>query len=185
MGLPAKYVKGFTFGTLVIEQKYYLKYLMDELTKTGSVRFEQRRVNSLEELLAPSVSSSSDAAGIATTGNYDAVINCTGLGAFGVVDDKEMYPIRGQVLRVKAPWMKSVWGFGSSYIIPNVDTVVLGGTTQKGNWNANVSIEDTKCILEGVCAVFPSLRDAPIVSHLFGSIFRLSSTMTRFLVTMN
>ena len=29
----------------------------------------------------------------------------------------------------RAPWIKDVWFFGSSYVIPNVDSVVLGGTT--------------------------------------------------------
>ena len=26
-----------------------------------------------------------------------------------------------------APWIKDVWFFGTSYLIPNVDCVVLGG----------------------------------------------------------
>lgn len=54
--------------------------------------------------------------------------------------------------------------FGSSYIIPNVDTVVLGGTAQKGNWDTTVSQEDTKTILDNIAAVFPSIRSAPLVS---------------------
>ncbi len=59
--------------------------------------------------------------------------------------------------------MKSVWFFGSSYIIPNVDTVVLGGTAQKGDWNTNVELSDTETILTNIAAVFPAIRDAPIV----------------------
>lgn len=38
---------------------------------------------------------------------YDYVINCTGLGAREFVPDKNMYAIKGQVLRVKAPWIKN------------------------------------------------------------------------------
>lgn len=62
--------------------------------------------------------------------------------------------------------MKNVWFFGSSYIIPNVDTVVLGGTAQKGDWNTNVDLKDTERILNDICEVFPALRTAPIVSYL-------------------
>lgn len=63
----------------------------------------------------------------------------------------------------RAPWVKNVWFFGKSYIIPNVDSVVVGGTAQKGNWDLNVSREDTKNIMDGACELFPSLRDAPMV----------------------
>ena len=60
--------------------------------------------------------------------------------------------------------MKAVWFFGTSYIIPNVDTVVLGGTAQKGDWNLNVDLRDTEAILDNIARVFPAIRDAPIVS---------------------
>jgi glycine/D-amino acid oxidase-like deaminating enzyme len=63
----------------------------------------------------------------------------------------------------RAPWMKSIWMFGSSYIIPNVDNVVVGGTTQKDNWSTAVSIEDTNTILSRVSELFPAVAQAPIV----------------------
>jgi D-amino-acid oxidase len=65
--------------------------------------------------------------------------------------------------------MKSVWLFGSSYIIPNTDNVVLGGTAQKGDWNRVNSLEDTKQIMEKITQVFPALETAPIVSELKSS----------------
>lgn len=60
--------------------------------------------------------------------------------------------------------MKTVWFFGSSYIIPNSDNVVLGGTAQRGDWNTTVSIADTERILGNIGELFPSLAKAPIVS---------------------
>jgi glycine/D-amino acid oxidase-like deaminating enzyme len=55
----------------------------------------------------------------------DAILVCAGLGArsLGGVEDKDMYPIRGQTVLIRAPWVK----FGStqsningtwSYIMP-------------------------------------------------------------------
>lgn len=85
MGLPSKYVKGYKFGTFVIEQKYYMRYLTRKLNENG-VHFIQRRVNNLEEV---------------TSQGFDLVVNCSGLGASVVAGDDSMYPIRGQVLRVK------------------------------------------------------------------------------------
>jgi glycine/D-amino acid oxidase-like deaminating enzyme len=151
MGLPKKYVKGYSFGSYVADQKYYLQFLMKKLTKLG-VRFVQRKVESLSDLY----------------GQYDCVINCSGLGAFNTINDTDMYPIRGQVLRVKAPWMKGVWFFGNNYVIPNTDNVVLGGTQQKGNWDTRVDIKDTEMILNRVGEMFPALSRAPIVSSIFG-----------------
>jgi len=154
MSLPKRFVKGFTFGTLVIDQKYYMRYMTNELYKMG-IKFEQKKVNNLEELYNK---------------NYDAIINCTGLGSYTLINDTSMYPIRGQVMRVKAPWMNNIWFFGSPtrYIIPNVDTVVLGGTAQKNNWDTSSSREDINNILDDIYEVFPSMQDAPIESTWAG-----------------
>lgn len=60
--------------------------------------------------------------------------------------------------------MKNVWFFGSSYIIPNVDTVVLGGTAQKHNYDTSVSLSDSQRILSDIATLFPALAAAPVVS---------------------
>lgn len=47
---------------------------------------------------------------------------------------------RGQVVRVKAPWVKHYYNNnGQFYVIPNLETVVLGGTTQKGSWDTSIN----------------------------------------------
>lgn len=54
-----------------------------------------------------------------------AVFVCLGLGAYslGGLEDKNMYPIRGQTVLLKAPWVKFGRGFATldalcAYIIP-------------------------------------------------------------------
>ena len=37
---------------------------------------------------------------------YGMVVNCSGLGAAKLFKDPEMYPVRGHVIRVRAPWIK-------------------------------------------------------------------------------
>ena len=63
----------------------------------------------------------------------------------------------------RAPWLKSVWAFGSAYIIPNVDTVVIGGTADMGCWSTELSDRDSEKILAEVAEVFPSVRLADVV----------------------
>lgn len=67
--------------------------------------------------------------------DIDVLINCTGLGAryLGGVQDKAMYPTRGQTVVIKANHIKRTMTFigdhGITYIIPRSDgTVILGGT---------------------------------------------------------
>jgi len=46
------------------------------------------------------------------------------------------------VIRVRAPWVKNYMNNnGQFYIIPNFETVVLGGTTQKGNYDTTINPE--------------------------------------------
>ena len=50
---------------------------------------------------------------------FDLVINCTGMGAQKLCHDSNMSPVRGQVIRVKAPWQKfCVFADNDTYVIP-------------------------------------------------------------------
>lgn len=61
--------------------------------------------------------------------------------------------------------MNNVWLWEKSYIIPNIDTVVLGGTTGRGDWSTLPSEEDTQRILHDACELFPAFKEAELVSH--------------------
>lgn len=71
----------------------------------------------------------------------DAVIVCVGLGAksLGGVEDHDVYPVRGQTVILRAPWIrfgvtfedKDAW----TYIIPRKSgDVVVGGTLGVNDW---------------------------------------------------
>lgn len=68
-------------------------------------RIERKRVESFEQLAS-----------------FDLVINCSGIGAQKLVkDDTDLKAIRGQVMRVKAPWILDVLlddSDNGNYIIP-------------------------------------------------------------------
>lgn len=125
---------------------------MRQLRNDGVI-FESRKINSLSELYIEGA---------------DIILNCAGLGAREIVSDESVYPIRGQVLRVSAPWMTCNWNFGSYYIIPNGESVILGGTAQKNDWNTEISSIDSEDILKGVSDLFPALRKSPIIKHWAG-----------------
>jgi D-amino-acid oxidase len=133
---------------------------MTENLKQSGVTFEKKNISHVREQL--------DEKGERGERKYDIIINCSGLGAHTTENDSSMFPIRGQVLRVKAPWIKSSCTFGSSYVIPNVNSLVVGGTGQINDWNTAVSSSDSKKIIEGVCKIFPSLRHAEVLETNVG-----------------
>ncbi|CAH0723493.1 unnamed protein product, partial [Brenthis ino] len=101
---------------------------------------------------------------------YDVVFNCTGLGAKFLCNDHDLVPMRGQVIKVKAPWLKmAYYGDYDTYIIPGLDGVAtLGGVRQYDSYNRNVCKYDAAAILERCCDLLPALKKSEIVAHRVG-----------------
>jgi len=94
---------------------------------------------------------------------YQVVVNCSGIGARKLVGDNSVSPLRGQVMRVSAPWLRKVVlddKDDGNYVIPNLNSVVVGGTHQDGDWDRTPRVEDRDFILAGGTAIEPSLRGA-------------------------
>ncbi|KPJ04380.1 PREDICTED: D-aspartate oxidase [Papilio xuthus] len=103
-------------------------------------------------------------------GKYDLVFNCTGLGAKLLCNDYNLVPIRGQVIKVKAPWLKTaIYGDYDTYIIPGFDGIAtLGGVRQYDSYNMKICKYDSAAILERCCEMLPALKKAEIVAHKVG-----------------
>eukprot|EP00058_Branchiostoma_floridae_P025556 XP_002611046.1 hypothetical protein BRAFLDRAFT_233542 [Branchiostoma floridae] len=142
---------GFSSGWfsthLLCEGRKYLPWLMTKFKKAGG-KVQQGKVTSLTEL----------------ADHYNVVVNCCGIGAGELVGDNTVQPVRGQVYRVNAPWVKHylIAHEDCYYIIPCSNNVVLGGTAQKGNWNLSPHPTDSKAIWEGCCQLVPSLRKCKV-----------------------
>lgn len=102
--------------------------------------------------------------------NYDAILNCSGLGSRFLVKDEEVYPVRGQMLKISAPWLKNFVrdGDGLTYIYPGIRYVNIGGTRQADDWRMEVDKEDSKGILERCCQLEPSLRASQVMGEWVG-----------------
>lgn len=103
-------------------------------------------------------------------GNYDVVFNCTGLGAKNLCSDKKLVPIRGQVIKVKAPWLKTAfYGDDDTYIIPGLNGIAtLGGTRQFESYKMKIDKYDSASIREKCEQLVPSLIGAPVVREVVG-----------------
>ncbi|ORX73080.1 nucleotide-binding domain-containing protein [Linderina pennispora] len=130
--LPEGVAYGLKYSTLLINVPHYLSYLKAQFESLGG-RVIQSRLDHIREALLFAQ----------TRTDPPLVINCTALGSrsLGGVNDQNMYPIRGQTL---------VFG----YVIPRGDgTVVIGGTADRGSWDASAHDETTQAILEKALAL--------------------------------
>lgn len=128
--------------TLITEPRILMAHLFKQFLANGGKLIE-RKVESVSEF----------------AGDFDVVVNCAGLGARNLLGDQTMYPIRGQVLRVNAPWIKHFYfAEDDTYIIPNSQLVVVGGTRQKRNWSLEISREDREGFLQRCSAMVPSIK---------------------------
>uniref|UniRef100_A0A3Q3K3I1 D-aspartate oxidase n=2 Tax=Monopterus albus TaxID=43700 RepID=A0A3Q3K3I1_MONAL len=144
---------GQAFTTIKCECSSYLPWLENRFIKAGG-EVKQRKVNSLEEL----------------SSSYDIIVNCSGLGSKNLVGDTQVYPVRGQVLKVEAPWLQHFIrdGDGKAYIYPGIHSVTVGGTRQEGDWRLQVDEEDTRSIMERCSRLEPSLSKAKVLSEWVG-----------------
>lgn len=138
-----------------LEPSRFLPYLMKKFKLNGG-KVLQHKMESLQELCGQ---------------QYDAVVNCSGVQAHNLVGDNSVQPVRGQVLRVKAPWVfHAVFEErdDGNYIIPNEECVILGGTQQEGNWNTKPDPADSISIHKGCCKLIPGLKDATVLKEWAG-----------------
>jgi D-amino-acid oxidase len=104
---------------------------------------------------------------------YPLIVNCTGLGAGSLTGDA-VFPIRGQVIRVRKPVdlpahiISAAGATATTYIVPRRADCLLGGTFQFHNHNLQVDLSTAENILHR-CAVFhPTLQEAEIIEHRVG-----------------
>ncbi|GMS84736.1 hypothetical protein PENTCL1PPCAC_6911 [Pristionchus entomophagus] len=146
-----EYKSGQFFTTLALEPTIYISYATREfITKGGLIR--QGKVKNLNEL----------------AGEFDVIINCCGIGARELVGDEEVSPIRGQIIRVRAPRVKHFFCDQDYYCLLNSNCVILGGTHDEGEWDMEVNEETAKRIMDENVKRMPVLKGAEVISHHVG-----------------
>ncbi|GIY58646.1 d-aspartate oxidase [Caerostris darwini] len=144
---PSRCRYGAFITTFFVECTKFLPVLMKRIQSKGGKLIE-KKIESLHEF----------------SGEYDVVINCSGLGARTLVPDPEVIPVRGS-----CPWLKhGVMLDNDFYILPNSEETILGGTHQEDDWRLEPDPEDSKNIWEGCTEIMPCLKEAKILRHWVG-----------------
>lgn len=143
---------GSFFQTLVTEFNLFYPWATEKFIRNGG-RIVEEHVNDLKDLY----------------GRFDVVMNCTGLAAKWLCNDRKLVPIRGQVIKVKAPWLKmAFYGDFDTYIVPGFEGVTLGGCRQYESFNLKLCPHDSAAIRERCNALVPSLKTAPVIREAVG-----------------
>ncbi|XP_033645081.1 D-aspartate oxidase-like [Asterias rubens] len=149
------YVSGFFFMTLFCLCRLYIPWLMKRYQARGG------------KVLKQSLSSLSEIADL-----YDVIVMCTGLGSHHLLGDKEVYPIRGELVKVKSSWTIATSaekdGVLQSYLLPGIDHVFCGGLAQVDNWNEQSDPKDVQGVLEKCAQLVPSIKNAKVISSWAG-----------------
>ena len=138
--LPEDYIECFSFITSVIEMPIYLQWLMDRYEELGG------------DVVVKKVQDFSNIGS-----EYNFIINCTGIESKTLLDDDEVYPVRGQVIRVKTDVKEMHLDQQIptlAYIVPRSNDMILGGVAQY--------------ILEKCIKLIPELKNAEIIEDMVG-----------------
>ncbi|KAA1423801.1 FAD-binding oxidoreductase [Mumia zhuanghuii] len=151
--VPPGYAAGRVFEAPVAHMPTYLDYLVRRLASSGGTVTRMAL-----SALPPGA---------------DAVVNASGLGSRLLAGDPSTTPVRGQVLRLPA-----VAGVDevlladrpgeTTYVVPRGDDVIVGGTSDHGEWDLAPRTEDTTAILARAVALVPALAGAPVLGVRVG-----------------
>ncbi|PMD35686.1 putative D-amino acid oxidase [Hyaloscypha variabilis F] len=169
-GKPEGSVFGFECASFVVDVQRYLPWLQGEVLKKG-IDILRVSVDDIGEVFE-------------RFPGAKAVFNCTGLGSYNLkgVEDKLLYPTRGQVMLVENPKTPMTRMYFRSPQRVNKDTtyifprnpgggVILGGCRVDNDWSGEVSMDFAEDIKRRCCALAPELgrpEDLKVIQHGVG-----------------
>ncbi|WVW79502.1 hypothetical protein I302_101471 [Kwoniella bestiolae CBS 10118] len=175
--LPEGVDHAVKFTSLTMTPAIYLNRLLRRIHELsyGQVTIHRYHLPSLSHITDPSIQTM-----LGTSLTPLAIFVCVGSGAIdlGGVEDKSVYPTRGQIVKIRAPWVKEGMtrqvgqlnggeGGERTYIIPRSSgEVVLGGTREVDDWETQPRDETTRNILRRVLEVCPNLLSSSADSTL-------------------
>jgi D-amino-acid oxidase len=140
---PFPWSSTLRFDTIYVETGRYLRQMERDVRLAGG-RIEVRR------LATPA-----DIAALPET----LVFNCTGLGSRDLFGDTDLVPVRGQLAILEPqPEVRYAAQGGFGYMFPRADGILLGGTFERGEWDATPQPDDIARIIASHKRFFDAFR---------------------------
>jgi D-amino-acid oxidase len=158
--LPPGYAAGWRITAPLVAMPPYLAYLADRLTGAGGRILGQRTFATLAEAAAAYP--------------VPVIVGCPGAGARDLVPDPTVTPVRGQVVVVANPGITEFFVGNHedpdeiTYLFPHGETVVVGGTQERGNASRAHDPATAARLLAAAAAVDSRLAGAAVLGHRVG-----------------
>src|SRR6266852_5251855 len=131
------------YDTMLVEPPVYLNAVLTDFRVAGGAVRVQRfeHLSQLLHLAEP------------------VVFNCTGLGARALFGDQELTPVKGQLtVLLPQPEVDYIVIAEDLYMFPRTDGILLGGTSEAGDWSLSVNEAAKARILNGQAQLFGGFR---------------------------
>ncbi|PWJ44940.1 FAD-dependent oxidoreductase [Sediminitomix flava] len=144
----------------VMESPIYLNYLYEKFLALGG-QMVLEEVQDLKEL----------------SFKYDWIVNCSGLGALRLAEDAKVFPIQGQIVKMKpnstingvlCEFPIDEFKDETTYIIPREDCIVLGGTVRKDQFDLTPDTSTTQRILQRSASFNSKIKTEDIIDVVVG-----------------
>lgn len=151
------FVTGWRYRAPLVDMPRYLRYLARRLARAGG-HMRRHHYDRLEEAMREA----------------PVVVNCSGVGARSLAADTSVEAVRGQLVVMENPGIRSFFCDDTpgaeelTYIYPHSDVVVLGGTSERGNWDLQPDEAEAREIIRRCAAVEPSIAGAKVLTHRVG-----------------
>ncbi len=151
--LPNGYAKAYLAKVPLIETQIFLPWLMQAL-QLLQTNFIQHNIEDVQVLAT----------------QFDAIINCTALGAKQLCNDATLIPVRGQVVLYESGFMQHIFidNQTPSYIVPRKDATIVGGTYEEGVDSNSVNENDLKIIQAKAENILPEIQHKKIIGSWAG-----------------
>jgi hypothetical protein len=138
---------GFVYSTLLVEPPILLPKLISDLDDRSVMR-NVKTFGTMNEVLSdPSI-------------DQKIIVNCTGLGARDLCNDRNVHPVKGQLVMLPAQPTLDYLFCAPGYLFPRKDAVVVGGTEETTFTDDKPDINRCMKVLRNVRRAFePTLRD--------------------------
>lgn len=149
------YATGFAYSTFTCEPTKLMNHYRNVLMMQRNVSFHTKKLSSMKCLDSLDI------------GENTLIINCFGLGAKAFSRDPNLIPIRGQVQKIQTTGIFHSFANDFCYIIPNTNSITLGGTKQKSS-DTRVCPLDRSSIRKNCEMIVPSLQHATLIKDVVG-----------------
>ena len=79
-----------------------------------------------------------------------------------------VYPVKGQILKIKGHELERVYYSNIAYIIPKESHILVGATSEDAGFDSRTTLEGVGKLIEGATKTLPSLTDAELLDVKVG-----------------